>query len=246
MAKIINSCLRVGVIAGISAAVALAVILLAFAANLAALSAGPDRIKNTLIHAIDDGTLLDKSALDPLALLSLRTGHEINTYPVECFIWTTLLAEPPGGLLVKVLRTPRLDPTKGPPDSRGPPSPPCQAVLQSLAPAPPNFARPQIYFYDRYIVGQRAIARAAPGTFLGSHHHLDYQARRFRSIRDCPDIGLAQAQYGYRFDRRNLSAVRWPELLRRFAFLCPARLRPRRRPAGSHLCAVRHGRVRRG
>ena len=132
--------------------------LLALVANLAALSAGPDRIKDTLRHAIDDGSLLNKSTLDPLALFSLPKGHEINTYPMECFIWTTLLAEPPGGLFVKILRTPRLDPSQAPLDFRGPPSPPCQAVLQSLTPAPPKSAKPKIYFYDRYIFAQRAIA----------------------------------------------------------------------------------------
>lgn len=132
--------------------------LLAFVANLAALSAGPDRIKGTLLHAIDDGSLLNKSTLDPLAIFSLPKGHEINTYPMECFIWTTLLADPPGGLVVKILRTPRLDPSQAPVDFRGPPSPPCQAVLQALTSVSPKQAKPKIYFYDRYIFAQRAFA----------------------------------------------------------------------------------------
>jgi hypothetical protein len=112
-----------------------------------------------LTQAIDDGTLLDKSAFDPLALFSVRMGSEINTYPLECFIWTTLLVEPSGGLLVKVLRTPRLDPGKGALDPRAPPSPPCQAVLQFLTPTALESARPLLVFYDRYIFGQRAIAQ---------------------------------------------------------------------------------------
>jgi hypothetical protein len=157
--KIIDFYFRVGFIAVRSAAVALTIMMLTFAANVVALSAGPERIKSTLTDAIDDGTFLDKSAFDPLAIFSVRMGREINTYPVECFIWTTLLAEPSGGLLVKVLRTPRLDPDKGAPDSRGPPSPSCQAVLQFLAQTAPESARPQLFFYDRYIYGQRAIAQ---------------------------------------------------------------------------------------
>src|SRR5580704_3455844 len=126
---ITDFCFRVGSIVVRSAAVALAIMMLTFVANIVALSAGPERIKSTLTQAIDDGTLLDKSAFDPLALFSVRMGSEINTYPLECFIWTTLLVEPSGGLLVKVLRTPRLDPGKGALDPRAPPSPPCQAVL---------------------------------------------------------------------------------------------------------------------
>ncbi len=58
-----NLLLRVLFIAGASALVALVAMVLAFAANIAALSKGPNHIEQTLAFAINHGSFLDESRL---------------------------------------------------------------------------------------------------------------------------------------------------------------------------------------
>ena len=150
-------------IAATSSAIAFVVMLLAFAANLAVLSQGPDRVRQTLNHAIDDGSFFDTSAISPWGIFFVRKGDEVpssyqyQTYHYDCMIWRMVLAEPPGGLLTKVLRNPRPQTALLPRDPRFLPE--CQTLSPLLASDGAMNASTGQDYYDRYILGQRAIAQ---------------------------------------------------------------------------------------
>lgn len=142
----------------VSAAIAFFTITALFAVNLAVFVRGQDRVRDTLANAISDGSILEARNFGPLSGLSLAFNKEKNVNGIhrhDCLIWTSLIAPVPD-LLTQVLRTPRLTAAEQPLDPRAPSNPDCQAVAQVLAGVPG--AKPEMVFYDRYILAQRALA----------------------------------------------------------------------------------------
>jgi hypothetical protein len=147
-------------IAAISGALAAVVMSAMFAVNAIAFSQGQADVKATLQRSIEDKTIHATRPLAPYSLLPIRSGRGQHS-PLsmhDCLIWTTIVAP---GLDSKELslRTIRIQWAKREINARAPSNPDCQAVLQVLEPNASAQAQPTNVPYDRYIMGQRALAQ---------------------------------------------------------------------------------------
>ena len=142
--------------AAASAGVALFAMVVLFVFNAAVFSAGPERVQDALARSIADGSVLETSHHGPVGWLAFRRDIATPIYAHDCLLWASLIASVPD-LITRTIRTPRLVPAERAVDFRVPKNPDCQAVGQALAAAAPE-AMPRIIWYDRYILGQRALS----------------------------------------------------------------------------------------